>query len=1367
MSPYSPPTAAHVPFRPLRPRTRHFQFLFWIGFTILTSAVLSSAASYTYDDDGDSDNGITDGTSAGWNTTAGNAVWFDGSGNLVWPNTNTSIAIFGGGTSGAAGAVAVGTVTANGIIFNASLSGTYTLAGGSIALSGTDPTITTNVDAVISSVISATSITKAGTGKLTLSGTNTFTSLTVTGGLVEFTAEGSASGGQLGRVPTSAAAGVGNITLNGGGISFASTVQIQLHANRGIAIGANGGTITNNTSATNFVNGAITNVTGEVGTLTINGSGTLAFSNNSSTYSGGTVIAGGVVVVPTVSSVQTGGVITSGPFGTGTLTFNGGQMRPTSGGSITLHNAIVFNANTIFAAGGGSNNLTFAGTVLLTGTRTITNSGAGAVIFTNAIGDGGLGYGFTKAGTGGVTFSGANTYSGTTRIEAGVLTAGAVNAFSAKSAVTLLDVASAGLNLAGFNQTIASLSGGGATGGNVALGSATLTTGGNNSSTAYGGIISGTGGLTKVGNGTLTLSGANTYTGATVVQGGGLALNFSSAIAPASNIIAGTSALTLNAATLTLTGKSSTVNTQTFNGLSLAGGSSTIALNANATANPLLLTLGSITRSATATVNFVLPSGAQDATNGIRTTSTNTNGILGGWATVNGTDYASVDASGNIVAYTPDATVNRLGGVITSLAGSNVKIVDGGTSGNITLTGGVSGVFDIHTLAQSATGGTVTIDPGTTDILRFGGSGGILLASGASSLVIGTTVADGRITAGGAADTAGELIISNFNTSSGGTITVNSSIIDNGSGSVSLIKTGTGTLILNSTTNNYTGKTYIQGGILTAAADGSLGFQPGTAQADNITLNGGTLRWGTAFTLSSTRGITLGAAGGALDTQAFNTTYAGIIAGTGSLTKNGTGALTLTGNNTYTGITTVSANALLVVGSNTALGSNIAGTVIGSSGVNSGILRLQNGVTVTGESLSIGGTSQVGGGAQSNRGSLQVEAGATGTWAGNILLTENARVGTQDNGILIITGVIDDGTSTYKLQISGDADLAHRLTSYTMLSGANTYNGTTELIRGTLKLGATNTLTTTTVLDVHQASSNTADYAGLDMNGFDQTIGTLQSTGVTSAATASDKARIFNSSTTQSTLTVNQTSTSEYLGMIEGNIALVKMGTGILTLSSTGSSSAYQNSYTGTTTVSGGTLQVGKAGIGTTGTGAVTVNGTDSVLAGTGTIRAAATVILGTIRPGDNGGASAGTLNFAQGLTFAPTASSTVAVLNVDSTGVADKIQVTGSLTLSSNSKIELTFDGGYAPTVGSTWSLIDWSGLLTLNGFTTGSNLILPDLTAYNSDWYYEISTLVNGATGGSLVVTIAPEPTSTALLALGLSALVLRRRRRTACQV
>ena len=66
-------------------------------------------------------------------------------------------------------------------------------------------------------------------------------------------------------------------------------------------------------------------------------------------------------------------------------------------------------------------------------------------------------------------------------------------------------------NLNNFAETMGSLAGAG----NVTLGTGILTTGGNNTSTTYSGVMSGTGGLTKAGTGTFTLSGANTYTGAT------------------------------------------------------------------------------------------------------------------------------------------------------------------------------------------------------------------------------------------------------------------------------------------------------------------------------------------------------------------------------------------------------------------------------------------------------------------------------------------------------------------------------------------------------------------------------------------------------------------------------------------------------------------------------------------------------------------------------------------------------------------------------------------------------------------------------------------------------------------------------------
>src|SRR4029078_3661263 len=101
----------------------------------------------------------------------------------------------------------------------------------------------------------------------------------------------------------------------------------------------------------------------------------------------------------------------------------------------------------------------------------------------------------------------------------------------------LADAAGAIFNLNNFNETIASLAGGGTTGGNVTLGSATLTTG-NNLDTTYSGVVSGTGGLTKQGSGIFTLSGTNTYSGNTTINAGTLKLG-------ASDVIADSSAVTL------------------------------------------------------------------------------------------------------------------------------------------------------------------------------------------------------------------------------------------------------------------------------------------------------------------------------------------------------------------------------------------------------------------------------------------------------------------------------------------------------------------------------------------------------------------------------------------------------------------------------------------------------------------------------------------------------------------------------------------------------------------------------------------------------------------------------------------------------
>jgi outer membrane autotransporter protein len=123
----------------------------------------------------------------------------------------------------------------------------------------------------------------------------------------------------------------------------------------------------------------------------------------------------------------------------------------------------------------------------------------------------------SKTGSNTLTLSGSNTYTGATTISAGPVRAGAANTLSSASAFTLASGTT--LDLAGFNQSIASLAGSGT----VTLGAGTLSTGSNNTSTTFTGAITGSGGLNKTGSGTLTLNnGASSITGGTQVLGGSL-----------------------------------------------------------------------------------------------------------------------------------------------------------------------------------------------------------------------------------------------------------------------------------------------------------------------------------------------------------------------------------------------------------------------------------------------------------------------------------------------------------------------------------------------------------------------------------------------------------------------------------------------------------------------------------------------------------------------------------------------------------------------------------------------------------------------------------------------------------------------------
>ena len=146
--------------------------------------------------------------------------------------------------------------------------------------------------------------------------------------------------------------------------------------------------------------------------------------------------------------------------------------------------------------------------------------------------------------------------------------------------------------------------------------------------------------------------------------------------------------------TLAIQGNANTTNSQQFNGLAVNAGCSAIVLTAAGTSNPLLLSLGSISRSAGGTVDFTLPSGTQSAANGITTTTPNNSaGILGGYATVGGTDWAcSTGTAGNITAYSAYTggdlgTLGSGGALNVSPTGTQTTVTSAMSFNTLNLTG--------------------------------------------------------------------------------------------------------------------------------------------------------------------------------------------------------------------------------------------------------------------------------------------------------------------------------------------------------------------------------------------------------------------------------------------------------------------------------------------------------------------------------------------------------------------------------------------------------------------------------------------------------------------------------------------------------
>ncbi|WP_033074182.1 autotransporter-associated beta strand repeat-containing protein [Sphingopyxis sp. MWB1] len=712
----------------------------------------------------------------------------------------------------------------------------------------------------------------------------------------------------------------------------------------------------------------------------------------------------------------------AGSLGTGAISINGGNLSYVGAGEST---------NKSFGISNGSLNSNGAGALTLSGPMGITNTatlggsftGADNVISGVISGTGNL----RGAGSGTWLVTGDNSYTGQTIVDSGILRAGSATAFAGS---TRFDVNGGTLDLNDFDQTLTALTG---TGGTLDLGTALLKIDGpTGTSASFGGSITGNGGLSKMGNSTQTLTGASSYSGDTRVGGGTLALDFSSTGGPLSNIIGSDSTLRMAGGTLRVTGAANESNTQTFDGLVISAGNNMISA-VSGTGGSMTINLGAITRTG-GLMNFVLPSSGNITT---------TNTALGGWATVNGTDYAKV-VGGNIQAFT-DADYTDKDNAANWVPDEYITDV-AGFFGTVTGTKQLGGLR--YTQAVST---TVTVDAGET----LGVDGTIIVAP---------TVMGGnqQITGGMMTGASGGVL--GIQQNSTGNFTIGSQIVDNGPG-MGFTKAGTGLVTLSNTANSYTGATRVVHGTLAVAsvrnggAASSIGAS--SAASSNLVLEGSTLRY-TGGGDSSDRGFVFDKSGAILGSgievtnAAANLTLSGLVTSPGdaAFTKSGPGTLTLANSaNDFTGVITV--NGGLLGATTLADGGQVSSIGAGSNAPSSLIL---NG----------GGLQYTGGTTTSNRG---FTLGASG---GIVDVTSAAT-------ILTNSGVVVGGG---RLTKNGAGTL--------VLTGANTHTGGNSINNGVLRAGAANVFGALT-----GSSTNLADAAGavLDLNNFDNLIGPLNGGG--------------------------------------------------------------------------------------------------------------------------------------------------------------------------------------------------------------------------------------------------------------------------------
>ena len=758
-----------------------------------------------------------------------------------------------------------------------------------------------------------------------------------------------------------------------------------------------------------------------------------------------TLIRDNTIVNAYASFIMSGGTVY---LGSGGLVFNAGSSHigrnlAFTGGTLGAKaswssSAPLSIANTVTFKAADLANIPF--NITLTGA--ITNTGS-----------------LTKTGGGVLTLSGNNTYGGNTTISAGSLVLANANALPKGTALTIGSSGNAAtLDLAGFNVQISNLAlGSGATAANQLITNSsvanisTMTFSNPAASSVFGGSVGGSkpialtllggsltlsgqnnsyGGNLFISNGQLTLSGAgSTFTGMQIVLSnsaaaldvsgmGGITLGAGQSLSGYGGVAGNVTAANCPISP----GAVGTVGTLVFsNNLTLNGGVTNhfdLSLDPNSAGNDLIVVAGALNVSGLNTID-VSPVGASLSAG---TYKLITFGSLGSGSAANfqvtGTLGASLQSAISVTASEVDLVVSPVGGTQRTWVGDSSANNWDYTTTNW-LNGATPDVFNDGNFAIFDDIGSSTPPINLTTTLQ---PASVLVNATANYTFSGV----GKISGTGTLvkTNSGTLIILTTNNYSGVT-TIYQGILQLGDGTTSgsfgtnIIQNSGGTLVLDLPGSNTFSSVINSAGSLVQAGSGTLTLTASNSYSGGTTISNGTLQLNTGAWFGSGNVTNSGTL---VFNNSGNSTISAVISGTGTVTLANTGTVTLTGNNSYSGGTAVNKGTLLV--------NNSSG-----SGVGTGAVIVANGGILSGSGV-------IGGAVMINSGGIY----APGNPVGMLTISNDF---TANSGAILNYTL---GASSDKTVVSGNLNLSGTL-NLTAGSGLTSATYTLFTYGGALNLG--------------------------------------------------------------------------------------------------------------------------------------------------------------------------------------------------------------------------------------------------------------------------------------------------------------------------